>query len=138
MIVGFTGTRRGMTDDQKQSVQRLLEEIEDIKQAHHGDCIGSDAQFHEICRQLGITIVIHPPDVDDNRAFCEGDVTHPPQRYLDLNRGIVDSADVMLATPMGYKEQLRSGTWAAIRYARKKSKTIHLVFPDGTVNREDP
>ena len=34
-------------------------------------------------------------------------------------------------------EILRSGTWATIRYARKKSKKVMLIFPDGTMTKEN-
>lgn len=46
-IIGFTGTRRGMTRLQKQMIETFLV-MHSPKEAHHGDCVGSDALFHRI------------------------------------------------------------------------------------------
>jgi hypothetical protein len=40
-----------------------------------------------------------------------------------------------LACPRGYTEELRSGTWATIRYARKTGVPYVIIFPDRTVER---
>jgi hypothetical protein len=42
MIIGFTGTRYGMTDKQKSSLQSILSKLETITEVHHGDCIGAE------------------------------------------------------------------------------------------------
>jgi predicted Rossmann fold nucleotide-binding protein DprA/Smf involved in DNA uptake len=34
------------------------------------------------------------------------------------------------------EEELRSGTWATVRYARRIGRPITLLFPDGGVLRE--
>jgi uncharacterized protein YyaL (SSP411 family) len=47
MVVGFTGTREGMTDAQQASVLRLLLEL-DPHGIHHGDSVGADAQSHDL------------------------------------------------------------------------------------------
>ena len=43
---------------------------------------------------------------------------------------------MLSATPGGFKEELRSGTWACVRYARKADRPVHIVWPDGKVNAE--
>lgn len=43
MILGFTGTRQGMTDYQQAQVRRFLVAYQ-CTILHHGDCIGADAQ----------------------------------------------------------------------------------------------
>ncbi len=56
MKVGFTGTRKGMTEFQKTEVRRLLTEYMHGRdmEAHHGDCIGADTDFHNICIDMCI------------------------------------------------------------------------------------
>ena len=134
--VGFTGTQRGMTSFQKHSFATVWEAIEDnigqIDEFHHGDCLGADKQAHEFTYgRYGGLVVIHPPDVDAKRAWCAGDVEKEPLPYLKRNQKIVDACDVLIATPNEHKEVLRSGTWATIRRARKKKKTIFIIYPDG-------
>ena len=59
-IVGFTGTRQGMTDDQKCALRKLLSEIARNGSFpllfHHGDCVGSDEEAHEIA--VGLDAVV--------------------------------------------------------------------------------
>ena len=43
----------------------------------------------------------------------------------------MDNSDILIATPKEKEEQLRSGTWATIRYAKKTKKIVFLVYPDG-------
>jgi len=132
MIVGFTGTRNGMTKQQEMIVFAYLAKLKPST-VLHGDCIGSDADFHKICMELGLVIEIYPSNLK-TRAYCSGATrVYPPDDPLHRNRVIVDRADVMLATPKGYKEELRSGTWAAIRYAQRQVKKLYIIWPDGTI-----
>lgn len=124
VVVGFTGTRRGMTDHQKNKVDQILTGFTYIREAHHGDCVGADADFHDICHKLGIKIFIHPSNIPELRAFKHTKLEYisKPKPPLDHNRDIVDSSNFMIATPGEYVEQRRSGTWATIRYARKQGR----------------
>lgn len=132
MIVGFTGTREGMTDAQLATVRRVLESI-DIGELHHGDCVGADAQVDPIARECGAYIAIHPPTDPKLRARCDGPNTtiHPDRDYIARNRKLVDSVDLLIAAPDGPERQ-RSGTWSTVRYARKTWRPVVLVRPDGT------
>ena len=131
MRAGFTGSRRGMTGKQKQVVKDLLGGASEF---HHGDCVGSDEQAHDIARNIGLSVVIHPPSDDSLRAWCDGDVILQPKNYLERNKNIVNSTDFLIATPSEESgEQLRSGTWATIRYARKFKKKIFVVRPSGLI-----
>lgn len=125
--IGFTGTRFGMTD-----IQRMR-----VIVAHHGDCVGADAQFHDIVRVLpGSYIVVHPPVAQDDRAMCVGDETRPALPFMQRNRKIVDAADVMIATPREMTEQEYGGTWRTIDLARRRKKSLIIVWPDGTTTEE--
>lgn len=131
MIVGFTGTRRGMTDEQAHTVRQYLlawrpEEV------HHGDCVGADEQFHNMA-QGEARVVIHPPVEPAYRAHCDGHntVIRPPRPYLDRNQDIVDASDALLATPKEHSEVLRSGTWATVRRAREAGLDLVIINPKG-------
>lgn len=128
MIIGFTGTQKGMTYFQKQQVELLLLGIEG--EFHHGDCIGADAEAHDIAEKY-LKCIIHPPINNDKRAFKKANIILEPKEYLDRNKDIVKACERLIATPEEYQEQLRSGTWSTVRYARKMKKLIAIIFPNG-------
>lgn len=75
--LGMTGTRNGMTNDAKNVLINFLSN-NTIKEVHHGDCIGADKDFHDICKSHDeIKIIIHPPNEDICRAYCKGDIIKP-------------------------------------------------------------
>jgi hypothetical protein len=129
--VGFTGTQGGMSPMQYHSVRKLLSVLRlTIKEVHHGDCIGSDAHFHDLC--TAYPIIIHPPINESKRAFCKGATRILPAKdYLSRNKDIVRETEVLIATPSGLTEELRSGTWSTIRFAVKLGKRVIIVLPDG-------
>lgn len=103
----------------------------------HGDCIGADKEFHDIAVKLGLskTIGKRPCNIKNKRAFTEeGTWLAEPEPPLDRNKKIVDDGTLLIACPKKFVEELRSGTWATIRYARKKNKDIIIIFPDGTID----
>ncbi len=122
MIVAFTGTREGMSDYQKELLWGLLQSFKDVTLAH-GDCIGADAQAHEMAEMLNLPIVIYPPSNPKYRAYCR--ITEIPEAlYEARDRLMVRSAGVVIAAPRGTWEQLRSGTWRTIRYAEKIGRPV--------------
>jgi len=152
MIVGFTGTQQGWSDEQFDAVERVLTELLDDGQSHefhHGDCVGSDHLAHEFVTywrdfplkdDVRIAIHIHPCDIKSKRAYCRlrkpYDVMHPVHKPLVRNRHIARS-DVLVATPKVMWEEERSGTWATVRYARENGSKIIIVWPDGSVTTEE-
>lgn len=141
--LGFTGTRKGMTDEQFDEAQSLIFQIMDSKRdnitAHHGDCIGADADFHRLVRHAGCEVHLHPPEDPKHRAFCDYDISEPEIPYIDRNHQIVESSQWMIATPAEYHEVIRSGTWATIRYTRGCFKLdigqvekLAVIYPDGS------
>jgi hypothetical protein len=127
--VGMTGSRNGLTAEQRQAAADWLLTIQP-EWLHHGDCIGADAELDGIARELDIQTCVHPPERSDRRAYCEGDVILEPLPYLMRNQGIVAESDILLAFPDG-PEKLRSGTWSTVKYAREKGIQIIIVMPDG-------
>lgn len=126
--IGFTGTRSGLTEAQRNFILEHLESLQP-EEAHHGDCVGADSQFHDIVRKFDtrIKIVVHPGDIKGLRAFCFGDEILKPKGCLDRNRDIVDSVDFMIACPESSVEVQRSGTWSTIRYANRLKRTIYIL-----------
>jgi hypothetical protein len=83
--------------------------------------------------------MVIPSTIGSTRRVC--DLTklfgeYPP---LERNKHIVIAAiDGLIATPKTIAEEVRSGTWTTVRYARTLNRDIHIVLPDGKVRREPP
>lgn len=130
MRVGFTGTQRGMTAQQKVSLLTWLANRRG--EFHHGDCIGADAEAHDIAEGLFWTPIIHPPSNPSKRAWKKAPDIRKPKPYIERNHDIVDETEELIATPGEDTEQLRSGTWATVRYARKQRRMVTIILPDGS------
>ena len=134
--LGFTGTRSGMKEPQRKTVEAILWMLKP-KEVHHGDCIGADAQFHEIARKLHLRILVHPPDNPALRANCLGGIDLMPKPYRDRNVDIVQQSDFLLAAPSG-PELDRSGTWMTVRIAKGLRKLVYVIYPEGNVEMRQP
>lgn len=136
-IISFTGTRDGMTAQQRLAVIDLIGLFRPAG-AVHGDCIGADAHFHYFVRAYQpdgakCPITIRPSNIDAQRANCKGDVVLPPAPPLDRNQLIVLDGNILIATPRTAQEEIRSGTWATIRFAIGRRRMVLIVEPDGRV-----
>jgi len=136
MMLMLTGTQKGMTNYQKRYVIKFVKYWNDadiIENVRHGDCIGADAQFHNIVRRVNpdIHIIIHPCNIEKKRAFCRG-AYHicNPQEPLQRNINMVNIAPIVLVTPAEREEVRRSGTWATYRYAHKIGAKVLLIPPE--------
>lgn len=135
MIIGFTGTREGMTDPQ---VVRLANWVGESGggEFHHGACVGADSHAADIADTFNLKVVAYPCTVtgmvcqEAVRVSVEIRTAKPP---LDRNRDIVDACDILLVCPKGMQEEQRSGTWATVRYARRQGRRIMIFWPDGTI-----
>ena len=138
MIVGFTGTKQGMTRKQR----AVLEEWLAARSGGvflHGDCVGADAQAHKIAARCGFAITIYPPEKNKHRAFCRGAFeTLPPMEYLVRDRLIAANCDHLVAAPRTMAEEVRSGTWYTVRYARRLRKPVTIIWPNGSVVYDAP
>ena len=130
-IMGFSGTRIGMTDIQKAAVTDLFRVI-GPPEIHHGDCQGADEEFHRIAAVTGVTrIVVHPPTNPTLRAFCKGDVVLEPLPYHDRNRAIVANCGLLVAAPQS--AYVAGGTWWTIKEAERQGRRTIIIYPDGRV-----
>ena len=137
--IGMTGTKLGWTLAQKKEFATRLSYLPYlVHNAHHGDCIGTDENFHDFLRQSfpSVFIVVHPPTNPKYRAFKKGDLIKKPLPYLKRNGNIIKEAELMFAFPRGFTEELRSGTWQAIRTTRKCEKPLVIIWPDGSASEE--
>jgi len=129
MRIGFTGSRGGMTLAQKMAFRQLV--AGGIGDFHHGDCVGADAEAHDIMNPGWWNIIIHPPIGSSLRAFKQGDEMRKCRPYMERNRDIVDECEWLIATPRETIEQRQSGTWATVRYAVKCGRKVTVIQPDG-------
>ena len=142
-VVGFTGSKQGMTNFQEKTVDTLLAELKanGYKYARHGMCVGSDAIFNRLAKLRFYWTIGHPGvDADGqvkHRSTCSVDQLTPEHPFLIRNRHIVDRSHAMLATPGQNREVTRSGTWATIRYARARRIPLYLIYPDGHIAQEN-
>ena len=142
MDVGFTGTRKGLSEKQRKT---LISQIETFKEnesilGYHGDCIGADAEFHEILVNFGFHIVIYPPFKDDFRAFCDTGtfIIKEPKSYFERNRLIVNDCDLLIACPFMENEtdleNYKGGTQYTIEYALTRNKKVIIIYRDGSTS----
>lgn len=132
MKIGFTGTQKGMSVLQAAALIEFLGMGCD--EFHHGCCIGADSEAHKIAKEMGIRIVLHPPINQSKQDLTlVGDEVRSPKDYLVRNHDIVDETDAMIAFPKSNVEELRSGTWATIRYAAKIGRRIDVILPNGEI-----
>lgn len=125
---GFSGSRKGMTTPQKQIIQVVMSDKAGI--LHHGDCVGCDAEIHDLCMALGnYRIVVHPPLKTEFRANKVGHEILQSKHYLERNRDIVAACQILIATPNDYSES--GGTWFTIKHARKVKRALIVIGPDG-------
>lgn len=141
--IGFTGTQAGMTQKQKDAFSKLLGEWlinfpMDTLVLHHGLCIGADEDAHKLFLPLIYPpiergkIIGHPPIYKGKVMMAnpnEFDYMLRERSYLERNQDIVRQSSVLVATPKEKIEQLRSGTWSTIRYARKLNKPVMILEP---------
>lgn len=139
--LGFTGSRRGLTDKQRIVLDELVAKI-CPDEASHGDCIGADAEFHEAVRELvkPCKITVWPSTYEDMRAFCKGDVVHDPMPARDRDQLIVKFSTHFIGCPPTEEEIAQSGSWMTLRMARKVKTMVHqlhLIRPSGRLTTGD-
>lgn len=135
-IVGLTGTRNGLTQQQFVWLNLALLGVDEL---HHGACIGADEAAHNLAAPwTDMTIIIHPPEderlmMDPSKWLVRGGIhVMSPKPYHDRNRDIVNETQRMLALPDG-PERPKGGTWYTVRYAVEVGKPVTICYPDGEV-----
>ena len=130
MKIGFTGTRFGLNERTKKSIKDFLVSLK-ATEVFHGMCTGADADFHQICKELGLKINGLPGISSKNptnlefRADLEVDNLFPTMTHFQRNRLIVDSCDLLIACPIC--GAVTGGTMYTFQYALKKNKPNILI-----------
>lgn len=142
MILGFTGTKLGMTPAQHDAFRRFVRRFP-VSRFVHGGCVGSDTLAHGAVRAFHpeIMIEIHPSNISGTRGVtvtvpmgrCE---IYPELPPLERNRIIVSRIHGLFAVPRTDREEIRSGTWATVRYAREIGCPVYVVQQSGKIVRD--
>jgi len=133
--IGFTGTRQGMTIAQHTALAKIMlcyYKMSGEFRWHHGVCVGSDKQCHDLAEVFDFKIWDHPPENTKFGADCKNfQEISTPKPYIARNHDIVDATDILIATPLQLNEITRSGTWATVRYAKAFGKRVVVIDPFG-------
>jgi hypothetical protein len=143
--IGVTASRNGLSEFQMLFFVRFLEAIKAdgfTANLHHGDCVGGDAQCHQIFDHVfpDGNIIVHPPEKDELRAFVKRERTfedgsftnqynlywEEPKSYFARNRDIVGDTTILCGFPIHNNSSGMGGTWYTINHARKS-----LLFKEG-------
>lgn len=135
--IAVTGTSRGLTQGQQEQARDFLRGVHHrgFKKLRHGDCIGADAQFARIAKEVGYYLIAHPghpkdPNETKYRAFTDfNDEVLDSKPFLERDHDMVDGSALLLAGPYQDYEVNRSGTWATVRYAQKEGVTVAFLYP---------
>ena len=133
MKVSFTGTRSGMSAWQKQQLEKFfLDHRGEISVFVHGACMGADEEAHAIARKVfgkSLYIAILPSTAKTRVDGLDAQFVGARKLPLERDKDIVNlGADLLIATPKEMHEFPRSGTWATVRYARKKKVRVEILW----------
>jgi len=115
LSIAFSGTQRGMTAPQKESVKRILDANRfDISYVMHGGCRGADRDFHAMT--VGYETFIYP-STEEQLTWAMGVMPMDSTRHISVsslylgrplvrNRLMVDMGDLFIATPGGSDRNL--------------------------------
>jgi len=142
--VAFTGTRSEMTALQRQVISDYLRSVFQpfpaffvaAFEAMHGDCLGADAEFHQLIRNEypynQITTYFVPGPM---RAGCAADTEIECKGHISRNKLMVKRADILIGAPPTEDPQPRGGTWATIREGTRRDRSGCYVTPAGVMHR---
>ena len=134
MRVGFTGTRFGMTEKQRNNFLQLIAGWEPTE-FHMGCCKGADKEAAAIYWALcdAPYIVGHPGPLhdpwQDPEVFSLCSEIRPRTNHFARNRNIVHVCDVLLAAPKEPFRQPRGGTWYTYDQAQKIARQTIVLMP---------
>jgi hypothetical protein len=126
LVVGFTGTKAGMSEGQARQLRYVLALLRHADVAVQqdtvfldGDCRGADLQAREIAVEQGCRSEPVPPK-DQTAA-----------ELLARDRVIVARCHILIAAPLTDGEQVRSGTWYTVRQAGDAQKPVVMLKRGG-------
>jgi hypothetical protein len=137
IILGITGTRAGPRPAQTAAALKFMRGLKPYRVVH-GGAPGFDMIAHGIAETLRVREVEIHPSTQSNVGAAgvipgAGVVIYPELPPLERNRVIVKRIYGLLACPKTDDEELRSGTWATVRYAREAGVPVYLIKQDGLI-----
>lgn len=157
-VLFFTGTRKGMSLDQRDALTLWLFE-RNVVIAHHGCCVGADEELHNILAAFRESdskrepfITGWPAEVGPELS-CFGRIRLDDDRVrqapLTRNRMMSECAAGMIASGKPFDvvcvacpledeppESGRGGTWHAVRQFKAKNVPTTIITPSGTMRHE--
>ena len=128
-----------MTEMQKNALRILADDISErgpfsirYHDFTHGGAIGADTDAHGILSQIeGFEVFVRPCSDERYWYWIDFGVINifQPKSPLERNEDIVNDGEILIACPSRLGEELRSGTWATVRYARKVGKPVIVLDP---------
>lgn len=139
--VGLVANRSGLTYPQFRTVCRMFLDragthpVGGVEVVHLGDGPAADTDFTRLARWMrpNPRVVLHSATLPAAEPPGLAVTVEPAATPSERNRAIVDAADLLVACPREAAEDVRSGTWSTIRYARTGKKRVLVVYPDGLV-----
>lgn len=133
IVIGFTGTRRGLSEHQRGELEKIFEWYKNkyiIGHVVHGGCVGADAEFHNVAKGFHRHVrpgysVHNPQDLTFRGDFQGAEKVYPPKPYIKRNKEIVDESDVMIACSADNSG--KGGTWSTINYTKRMGKPIIII-----------
>lgn len=151
-VLGFTGSRDGMTQWQEMAARAFVWGSRHAVAAH-GCCVGADEEFSRMrshasllsadstgwrpCHVLSLPCVGYPELVSKDAVGVVPE-DWPELRPLQRNDVIVALSDHILACPPCATDPGKGGTWYTIRRAIKKRVPVTIIAPDGTFTHRLP
>jgi hypothetical protein len=144
MKLGFTGTREGASENQKQWLADVFDQLK-IDVLHHGACVGADELAHVLAIERKIPVVVHPPvNPKYVAALCLTGSAHvtimPAKPYLNRDRDICSATQGLIALPRQLREPPPlqwGGTWYTVNYAVRLNKMVIICYPDGRIEKRN-
>lgn len=135
----FTGTRKGLSNDQLLSLDFIVVRLrqQGYTVHHNGLAIGADTVALYVARKERFYTVGHPVRHKDQNRSLRGmcnELRPVWGKPIDRNHNMVNESQLVVACPFEKEEQIRgSGTWATMRYAKRKGRSLCVIWPDGSV-----
>ena len=105
-VIGFTGTRNGMTEAQYVTVDRIVRGVVTSLPgttiiALHGDCIGADHHFDHVCERAGIVRLKYPSNIRRTQAHTGALAIDEQTLPFGKTRMIFDGVPQAQLAPLG-------------------------------------
>jgi hypothetical protein len=137
MKIGITGTRSGMSPEQKIQFIKLIDKLKPTSFID-GCCIGVDEETYLIVKEMGIQTIGRPgysaltqENINEFRSVYQRDIMHMAQTHFARNRDIVKESDIMIAIP--YELNGKGGTNYTIDYSIKMKKPLYIILRNGEI-----